>query len=83
MSNNNMLWWWSLYLNRCVAASASEALEAPGPNSPFTLDLILLELEGGHYVGPILLGPLEDLLARCRLGGGNSGSSSSSIGGGG
>ena len=35
-------WWWSLYLNRRVAVSELEALEAPGANTPFILEPILL-----------------------------------------
>ena len=53
---------WSLYLNRCVAELASDEFEAPGANIPFFLKPILVEIEGGHYVGPILIGPLVDLL---------------------
>ena len=33
----NMSGWWSLYINRCVAALASEDLEALGANTPFSL----------------------------------------------
>ena len=50
---------WSLYLKRCVAVSALDALESLGDNIPFTLEPILLELEGGLYIGPILLGDLQ------------------------
>ena len=59
----------------CVAVSASKALESPGTNTPFLLDPILVDLEGGRYVGPILTVPLADLLAGQRLDGvcGNSG----------
>ena len=49
---------WSLYLIRRVDALVSEVLEAPGANIPFTLEPILLELEGECYVVLILLGPL-------------------------
>ena len=52
--------WWSLYLNMCVAASASEALEALVTNVPFSLEQILVDLEGGIYLGPVILEPLED-----------------------
>ena len=45
---------WSLYLNRCVDALESEALNAPGCHAPFSLETILEELEGGKYVVPIL-----------------------------
>ena len=41
---------WSQYLNRCVAASASEVEEAPGASDPFSLKPILVELEGGSYI---------------------------------
>ena len=53
---------WSFYLNRCMAASDSKALEALGANAPFLLEPILIDIEGARYVGPILTGPLEDLL---------------------
>ena len=43
----------------CVAMSALDALESLGDNIPFTLEPILLELEGGLYIGPILLGDLQ------------------------
>ena len=75
---------WSLYLNRCVAASASKALEATWAIIPFWLNPILVELESGCYVGPILPEPLVDLLAGLRLtiGGRNSCGISRSKGGG-
>ena len=38
---------WSIYLNSCVAELASEAIEAPGANIPFSLETILVDLEGG------------------------------------
>ena len=40
-------WRWILYLNRCVAALASESLDSPGCQVPFSLDPILADLEGG------------------------------------
>ena len=43
----DMLWRWSLYLNRCVAASALECLDAQGCQVPLSLEPILAELEGG------------------------------------
>ena len=43
----NVFWLWSLYLNRCVAVSALEVLDAFRANTPFLLDTILMELEGG------------------------------------
>ena len=39
---------WSLYLNRCVAASVSESLDALGSNVHFSLKLIMVDLEGGR-----------------------------------
>ena len=43
---------WILYVNRCVSAlAASEALEAPGANIPFSLEPVMVDLEGGAYVG--------------------------------
>ena len=64
----------------CVAAPVLGALEYPGANTHFTLDPILLELEGESYVGPILPGPLVDILAGCGPGGGTDDSSGSSKG---
>ena len=43
----DMLRRWSLYLNRCVAASALESLDAPGCQVPFLLKPIMADLEGG------------------------------------
>ena len=57
----------------CVDVSAPEALESPGENVPFLLDIILVDLEGGRYVGPILPIHLADLVYR---GGSSSGGSS-------
>ena len=54
---------WSQYLNRCVAASASEVEEALGASVPFSLEPILVELEGGRYIGPILPAALADLVS--------------------
>ena len=53
-----------LYLNSCVSVlvSVSEALEATGVTVPFTLDPILLKLEGGRYSGLIISGALADIL---------------------
>ena len=64
---------WSLYLNRYVVVFVSKKMEAPGSNISFLLDPILVELEGGRYVVPILPGPLAELFARRRIsvGGGN------------
>ena len=46
-----------------VAASALEGVDVLGPRAPFSRKPILVKLEGGKYVGPILPGPLSDLLA--------------------
>ena len=85
-----MLRRWSQYLNRYVAASASEVEEARGASVPFSLEPILVELEGGRYIGPILPAALADLVSGRRLasgsdqkgGGGGSGGSGGSGGGG-
>ena len=76
---------WSQYHNRCVAASASEVEEAPR-NS---VRPIMVELEGGRYIGPILSAALADLVSGRRSaggsapkGGGGGGSSGGSGGGG-
>ena len=61
-------------------ASALEVVEAPGGIVPFSLKPILVDMEGGCYMGPILPGPLEDLLVgRQAIG---SSSSSGGISGG-
>ena len=51
-----------LYLNRCVAASSAAVVGAPRDSVPFSLKPILVNMEWGRYVGPILLGPLMELL---------------------
>ena len=61
---------WGLYLNKYVAASSSDTIEAPGGNVPFLLEKILVELQVGRYMGPILTGPLDDILAGQRPTGG-------------
>ena len=53
---------WIQYLNRYMDASALEVVEAPGDSVPFSLKPILVDLEGGRYVVPILPRPLEELL---------------------
>ena len=80
---------WIQYLNKCVNTSASEVEEAPGASVPFSLEPILVELEGGRYIGPILPDALADLVAGRRpaggsapKGGGGSGSSGSGSGSG-
>ena len=60
---------WSQYLNRCVAALDSEVVEALGASVPFSIEQILVELEGGHYIGPILLISLANLVAGRRSAG--------------
>ena len=74
----DVLCWWSLYLNRCVTASSSEDVGEAGETLLFSLEPILLNLEGGRYVGPLfpLPLPLAELVSgRCGGGGGNGGSS--------
>ena len=68
----DVLWRWSQYLNRCVAALASEVEEAPGDSVPFSLKPILVELEGGRYTGPILPAALANLVAGRRPAGGSA-----------
>ena len=51
------------YLDRCVAESASEVVEAPGASVPFYLEPILVEMVGERYLGLIILVPLSYLLA--------------------
>ena len=46
-----------------MAVSESEALEAPGANVPFSLDPILVKLEGGRFVGTILPMHIADLVS--------------------
>ena len=52
-----------------MAASVSEALEAPGGGVPFSLDPILVEMDRGLYVGPILPIRLADLVSGGERGG--------------
>ena len=63
-------WRWIQYLKRCVAASEVE--EAPGASVPFSLKPILVELEGGRYIGPILPAALADLVSGRRPAGGSA-----------
>ena len=68
---------WSLYLNRCVKLLSSEKVGATGATVPFSLKPILLELESGRYVGPLLPLPLTELVSgRHGDGGGNDGGGS-------
>ena len=60
----DMLRRWSLYLNRCVAAVASDFVDALGCQVPFSLEPIMTDLEGGRYVGPIPPMALRDLVSR-------------------
>ena len=43
-------------------ASASEVVEAPVASVPFSLKPILVDLEGGLYIGLILLTSMDDLV---------------------
>ena len=61
---------WSPYLNRCVTASSSEDVGAPGTIVPFFLEPILLKIEGGSYVGPIVLATLVELVRGIHVCGG-------------
>ena len=68
---------WSQYINRCVSASAYEVVEALGSSIPFSLKPILANMEGGHYIGPILSVSLADLASGRR----SAGRSAPNIGG--
>ena len=64
---------------------SSKVVEVPGDRVPFSLEPILVELEGYHYIGPILPVYLADLGAGRRLAGGGapkSGGGGSNSGGG-
>ena len=63
---------WSQYLNMCVAASASEVVEAPGCSVPFSLKPIMFKLEGGHYIGPTPPVSLANLVSGKRSAGGGA-----------
>ena len=76
----DVLWRWSQYLNRCVTASASGVVEAPEASAPFSLESILVDLEGGRYIGPILPASLADLVAGRRTAGGSAPKSSGGSG---
>ena len=58
---------WIQYLNRCVAASASEVEDAPGASFIFSLEPILVNLEGGRYTSPIPPAPLGFYLVHLAL----------------
>ena len=74
---------WSLYLNRCVAALVPESLDALGSNVPFSLKPIMVKLEGGRYIVPILPTSLSELVANTDGRGGDSVSRGGGGGGGG
>ena len=61
---------WSQYLNRCMAASVSEVVEAPGARVPLSIEPILVDLEGGLYIGPILPVSLANRVSGRRSSGG-------------
>ena len=73
----------SQYLNRCVATSDLVVVEAQGVISPFYLEPILVKMEGGRYLNPILPVSMADLVVgrRSSDGGGPKTSSGSSKGG--
>ena len=52
----------SQYLSRCVTASVSEVVEVMGVVVPFSLEPILVNLEVGRYIGPILPVSLVELV---------------------
>ena len=65
---------WILYLKRYMDASSSYELGAPRVMVPFTLEPILLELEGGIYMGSILPVDLAELVSgQCSTDGGSGG----------
>ena len=66
-----------------MAASASEVEEAPRASVPFSLEPILVYLEGGRYIGPILPASLADLIVRRRPAGGSAPKGGSDSGNGG
>ena len=68
-----------------MATSSSKVVEVPGDRVPFSLETILVDPEGGRYIGPILPVSLDELLTGRRLVGGGtpkSGGGSSNGGGG-
>ena len=52
-----------LHLNRRMASSSLEDLGAPRETAPFYLELIVLEMEGGLYMGPIFPEVLMQLVS--------------------
>ena len=57
-------------------------VEAPGASVPFYIKPIVVDLEGVHYVGPILLGTMVGLLSGRRATYGNGGGGGGGGGGG-
>ena len=55
-----------------MTASTSKVVEALGASVPFSLELILVEIEGGRYISLILLISLADLVAGRVSAGGSS-----------
>ena len=70
-----------MYLNRCVMESSSEDVGGSGATVPFLVEPILLDLEGGRYLGPLLPGILAELVSGRRIGSGGGGSGGDSGGG--
>ena len=68
----DVLRYWSQYLNRCVTASSSNVVETPGGSVPLSLGPILIELEGGRYIGLILPISLADLVVGRQSAGGGA-----------
>ena len=63
---------WRHYLNRCVVVSASEVVESPRASVPFSLEPIIVEMEGGGYISPILPIFLANLFSGRRSTGGGA-----------
>ena len=71
---------WITYLNRCVVASSLEDVEAPSETVPFSLEPILLEMESGRYVVPLLPATLVEMVSGGRGSNGIRGGKGSGIG---
>ena len=65
---------WPLYLNMRMTALSSEDVGAPRATVPFLVEPILLDLEGGRYVGLLIPANLVDLVSMRRVDGRNGGS---------